>query len=43
MDIDEYINYMAAEIYFANTDWPGNNVKFWRPKRENGKMAMDLI
>jgi hypothetical protein len=37
MDIDEYINYQIAQIYFANTDWPGNNIKFWRNHSEGGK------
>jgi hypothetical protein len=36
LDLQEYINYMAVQIYIANTDWPGNNVKFWK-KIENGK------
>lgn len=31
IDIEEYINYMSLHIYVANTDWPGNNIKFWRP------------
>ncbi len=43
MDIDEYINYMAAEIYFDNTDWPGNNVKFWSPKKLDGKWRWILF
>lgn len=30
IDIDEYLNYLIAEIYFANIDWPGGNIKFWR-------------
>lgn len=30
MDIDNFMNYMVAQIYFDNTDWPGNNVKYWR-------------
>lgn len=30
MDFENYIDYFAAEIYFANADWPGNNIKFWR-------------
>jgi len=29
MDIDEYIDYMITEIYVDNTDWPGNNLKYW--------------
>jgi hypothetical protein len=37
MDVDEYINYLIAEIYTSNTDWPGNNLKYWKPKREGGK------
>ena len=30
MDIDNYINYYSAQIYFANDDWPQNNIIFWR-------------
>ncbi|MBP5667324.1 MAG: CotH kinase family protein [Salinivirgaceae bacterium] len=37
MDIDEYIEYMVVEIYCKNTDWPGNNVKFWRPQTTDGR------
>lgn len=32
MDVDNYMAYMMAEIYTANTDWPHNNVKMWRTK-----------
>ncbi|GAB5407743.1 MAG: hypothetical protein BalsKO_01080 [Balneolaceae bacterium] len=37
VDIDNYIDYMAAQIYYANTDWPGNNIKYWRDGKNNGK------
>ncbi len=37
MDIDNFIDYMVTEIYLDNRDWPGNNIKYWRPKTENGK------
>ena len=37
IDIDNYIDYMAAQIYYANDDWPGNNIKFWRNQLTNGK------
>jgi hypothetical protein len=37
MDVDEYISYMVSEIYFDNTDWPGNNIKFWRSQSQSGK------
>jgi hypothetical protein len=30
MDIENFIAYQAAEIYFANADWPHNNIRFWR-------------
>jgi len=37
MDIDEYIDYMVAELYYSNTDWPGNNMKFWRERKVGAK------
>lgn len=36
LDIDEYINYMAVELYLGNWDWPQNNVKGFRDQ-DNGK------
>jgi hypothetical protein len=30
MDIDNFIDYYVAQIFLANTDWPGNNVKYYR-------------
>ena len=30
IDIDNFTNYFQAQIYFANRDWPGNNLKRWR-------------
>lgn len=27
INMDEYINYMAAELYLGSTDWPQNNIK----------------
>lgn len=35
IDIDNFIKYNVAQIYFDNTDWPANNNKQWRSK--NGK------
>ncbi len=32
LDIDEFTNYMAAELYLGNDDWPDNNVKGYRSK-----------
>lgn len=30
MDIDNFISYMQTEMFVANQDWPGNNLKKWR-------------
>jgi hypothetical protein len=30
IDLDNFLNFYIANIYFANTDWPGNNAKLWR-------------
>lgn len=30
MDFENFIDYFASEIYFANADWPGNNIMYWR-------------
>lgn len=42
IDIQEYINYLVAQIYYANTDWPGNNMKFWRDASVDGKFRWIL-
>lgn len=38
MDIRNFIDYQLANIYAANTDWPGNNIDFWR-LRTDGYVA----
>jgi hypothetical protein len=32
IDIENFIDYQIANIYSANTDWPGNNIDFWRKR-----------
>lgn len=32
MDIDNFISYQVFQIYFKNTDWPQNNINFYRMK-----------
>jgi len=32
IDINEFLNYFMAEIYYNNTDWPGGNIKCWKKK-----------
>ncbi|MBN1132284.1 MAG: CotH kinase family protein [Bacteroidales bacterium] len=37
IDIRNFINYEVAQIFFDNRDWPGNNIKYWRPDYDNGR------
>jgi hypothetical protein len=37
IDIEEYINYMIVQIYSGNTDWPGNNIKYWKSSEPGSK------
>ena len=30
VDLKNYALYQATNIYINNTDWPGNNIKFWK-------------
>jgi hypothetical protein len=34
MDIDNIIDYYCAQLFFSNTDWPHNNIKYWKAKNE---------
>lgn len=34
MDIDNFLDYYSAQIYYGNTDWPQNNIDFWRSRNE---------
>ncbi len=43
IDIEEYINYMFIEIFAGNRDWPGNNCKLWRPRKDGGKWRWILM
>ena len=36
MEVDNFMNYQIAQIYFDNQD-AGGNIKFWRPKRPEGR------
>ncbi len=37
IDIESFIDYYTAQFYFANEDWPFNNIRCWRPRTEDGK------
>jgi len=41
VDLDSLVDHFIANMYFANTDWPGNNVKVWRNKNENDPSGFD--
>ncbi|MBT8401018.1 MAG: CotH kinase family protein [Rhodothermia bacterium] len=43
MDVDSYVDYMITQIFVGNTDWPGNNVKLWRPRTPDGKWRWILF
>lgn len=36
MDVENFMQYQIAQIYFDNRD-AGGNIKFWRPQTKNGK------
>jgi hypothetical protein len=36
MDTENFLAYCALEVLFANYDWPGGNIKFWRPRAPGG-------
>ena len=42
IDLQQFINYYITQIYLANFDWPGNNVRVWRD-RNNGKFRWMLF
>lgn len=37
MDVDEFCDYMIMELFFANRDFPNNNIVMWRPRTVGGK------
>ena len=37
MDIENFIDYYIIQIFIGNTDWPGNNIKYWRPHTPDAK------
>ncbi len=30
IELGNYIDYTASQIFYANHDWPGNNIKYWK-------------
>lgn len=36
MDLDNFSDYIILNVFAGNTDWPGNNLLYWRPRTEAG-------
>ncbi len=43
LDLANYIDYQATEIYCANHDWPGNNVRWFRDRGGDGRWRFILF
>lgn len=39
LDTDNYIDYMIAQLYMGNVDWPQNNIFYWRKNTTYNKNA----
>ncbi len=37
LDIGSFVDYFALQMFSGNSDWPSNNVKFWKPSISEGK------
>jgi hypothetical protein len=37
IDVDNYLEYVTAEIYTANSDWPAHNIRYWREQKPDAK------
>lgn len=39
MDVPEFADYIAAQIYYENSDWPNNNVRAWQSANQPWRFA----
>lgn len=37
LDVENACDYFFTETYVVNTDWPHNNIRYWRPTAPGGK------
>ncbi|HRH70029.1 MAG TPA: CotH kinase family protein [Flavobacteriales bacterium] len=37
LDLHSFMDYFALEMFSGNSDWPSNNVKYWKPAIQSGK------
>ena len=40
LDVSEYLNVVAMNLFYGNIDWPGNNTVFWRPNDDDTKSGL---
>ncbi len=43
MEVDNFLDYWVTEVCISNTDWPGGNVRLWRPRVDNGRWRWILV
>ncbi len=39
IDVDSFMDYYIAEIYYGNDDWPGNNFRIWRADQQGAVLG----
>lgn len=37
IDIDNFIDYQISQIYSANFDWPYNNIRYWKERKDGAQ------
>jgi len=42
MDIENFISYQVAQIWYANIDWPGANNKYWQERVPGAKWRWQI-
>ena len=40
LDVSEYLNVAAMDLFYGNIDWPGNNTVLWRPNDDDTKSEL---
>ena len=40
LDVSEYLNVAAMNLFYGNNDWPGNNTVFWRPNKDDTESGL---
>ncbi len=43
MDVENFAAYYITRIFYANTDWPGHNLRYWRPRTGAGRWRWILF